>query len=350
MRNSTFTTLALAAVTSAGLNAQTPTNVIGNDPGTVTTVLFGENTDVLQPYYAEQWRGVGQVSDGMGGVVGRLTEFEVWVQDEQTNTQEPFTVVVVPDDGTGQPDANPANELIRTVPVGFPIGFGGGGAQAATLTLTLATPFDGLPEDQNFYVGVGLGAAPSFPLDGVSVWGTDESPTGPMAMNPFNWFIDRNGVPLVQSFPPQFIPRTSVRVENPVLRIGTRFDPILALTVPDPNFGPVGTYRDLARGDALTFRVEDAARPNSVGALFISLQAFSPVTLPFNFIEGRFLIDFITLLPAQIPFVTDMDGQAQFDVGMVPNMIRVGNSGYQVVVFDAAGGTLHASNAQSVIE
>lgn len=285
--------------------------------------------DITQRYAASEVRGVGWLP---GRTAGGLIGFRVLIQDQDCSTIENYTLAILPDDGTGRPDPNPANELLRTAPIPMPSG-GPVGACAWIITVTLTTPADVIPVEDTWHLALGV-PANATANDGLySHAGSYTAATGDnpktTAPNP-SWGINRTSGTVSQAAARTW--RMYVLTDAPTLKVGADIDPALQKG-PNPSFGMAGHYPNRARGDGLAFRLHDAASPAGQFAIFGTPFGFQSPPIQIPGIDGQLLMAGplvpIAFLAGALDGAGDATGVVPF--GMFPQPVPLG-----VLVFQAA--------------
>lgn len=213
-------------------------------------------------------------------VVGRATGFQVLIQDQDPASQEPFSLALLAENTAvpGEPDPSVAGDLLRIGGLVAPLG--SGGPTAWVIRVGLATPFDGVPCDRDWFLSAGLPANPTWPGDGLTVHigrvGFGDDPIGGgAARTHLACSIDRGGIPIVRTQFDRTI-RVGLLTEAPLLAAGTLTSPLR--TNPQPTqYGIGGIYPDHSGAcDTLAFRVR---RPGpGVAWVLGQFMPFAPPT------------------------------------------------------------------------
>lgn len=368
MRLSTSLLTALAA--SGGLAAQAETNELcnyqTNTSYTSRSTLAGQSEGwVTNRITPEFMRGVGQVWDG-SAVVGRLNGWRYVLQDQVGNTPESYSVGFMFDTAAGSgtpagtPDVNNPNN-VTAGPFNFPSSTATG-AVAWIFTLTLNTPADIVPENEDFYLGIHLSANSAWSNDGPSIhgcWfsaGNEGDAPSTNALNNGTIYEVVHVVDLTQDPTGQTITgnlddrwhRIWMLSEGVDLKVGADVAGPFQRGSANPNYGFGGLYPDhVVRQDGLAFYVEDENYANDtvnygvVGSFFSTgPMTANPLPLPLN--GGQLWLE----LPGMFPFdwlfglgsgLTG--GVAEFTViptGTVPQ-VALGEFAFQGVVFGIDG-------------
>jgi hypothetical protein len=332
----------IALLATAGLaTAQNP--FLLNGGGNVSNLANGGVPfEAFAGYQSSFLDGAGQTFDPMVGPVNRITGFNFLFIDLDPATSESISLNLSPSTttmgGALAPDLSVA-PLLSVGPLGTPP-FGTPGVPGViSLTLNLATPFDGLPSS-DFFLSVGV----TTPQGGVAFQpAATTGNTGANANVPTDttWLFDNGAMPGL--FP--IVPGAALigfLSEGPVLRLGADIDPTLLAGAGNPHFGLAGLYPDTTRQDGIAVRITDADNPASPGVLLVDLMPFgSPLSLP-GFLEGDL---FVQAPLVTLPFTTDANGVFQQTLVSFPFAVPGGvTSSYQAAVLSLTSGRLRLSN------
>jgi hypothetical protein len=271
--------LTLAAATALPLTAQ---NLLEHIAGTGFTSRGSNSTAakvLLQCMPMDQARGRTNLAD-----------LVMAIQDQEASTPESFTIEIRTDNplAPGTPDMTPAGVLGSVGPITFQFPGTGPSAVFFTVPLGIATPpFVGGVPAGDLYAAIVFPPAPAWPLDGISLQCDLNEPMSALA-------IGYTGVAGVAGLawesliggPP------SLAGNNRAWAMGMRFvddtlQPFAVLpTSPfaSPNFGYVGLFPDLVRGDQIGWHALATASTGDLAALLIGtpLSVPAPAPLPVN--------------------------------------------------------------------
>lgn len=229
------------------------------------------------------------------------------LQDQDLSSEDPFEIVVLANDGSGMPDTAPGNELLRATNLTLPTGTGLG---AAVVSTAFATPLT-VPDD-DYFVGIGIGTAPLWPLDGVSIHGCNyagpanvDDPTVPGLVTTHDATLDR----LVGG--QRRLHAIHLLTDGVALLTGADVDPASRRGAPNPNFGIRGAYQDRLARDGLAVRVSDATLPN---AGVVVLGQLGGATLPYRIpgLDGRLFLNPTLVFPDLVTMGTT-DSRGSFE-------------------------------------
>jgi len=320
-----------------------------------TGLLNSSTGDVLVQVAQDSFRAVGQARDASGKTVGRLIGFHTQLQDEFAATPEFhwFTVIGPNPNGAG-PDPTSGNELFRSTLMQTPSG--PNEPQTWDVTVLLATPADILPASGDWYFGVGLGPAPTWPQDGLSVHmasyyrepGLLLRHDNPRSGAPdITWSIDRTRQ-IVSQAPTPRTHQIFLVTQGPVLNVGADIAPI-EQAGPNPAFGVAGIYPDNGgRADGIAFRVRDL---RYVGGQVVLLAApgFSPSPLSTPIIDGDLWLNGLGLT-----YVTTATMPASGELVIAPPYLAQGQLPAGITgdvmfqAFNVTSSAIRASNAARV--
>jgi hypothetical protein len=285
--------------------------------------LGGAIGDILMKVPQAPFRGVAHDASG-GGTV--FTGFRFVTQDEDASTQELFDLIVRRDTGAGLPDCTPASALIVTRQLQSPLG--PPGRAAWLITVPFATPSTAIPLCGEYYMGMGVAAAPAWVADGQSLHmgsyfllgGTQADNPSPNAPN-LAWNCALAG--LVPSQPPtERCYRFGLLVPAPVLNIGN-VDPTVAATncistQGNRSWGAGGLYPVSNAGprqDGLDVRLLDAANPGGFYVVMLGLALPCPGFPFFTFARGALYLHPASLIMGPSGF---LDGTGTAIATVVP--------------------------------
>jgi hypothetical protein len=295
----TFTLLSISGLAATAIAQAPGVNEFGLYPTatsfTSRSGIAGASAgDVLTRISSTNCVGVGQVQ--IAGtppqVVGRANGFRLVIQDQDASTIENYSHVILPPDAGGQPDANPANELVRSGSIAMPPG--PVGPAAFLITNTFTTPFDGIPQTSNWFFGTGVEPNALWTADGLSVHaasyalqttGDDPRLTGPQPAPNVTHIISRpaSGQPgMVGAQPSARTHRHHIMTEGAILNGGQEVlaTPTRPTRGPQPSFGvggfmPVTDDTTTGRSDGLHLRLRDIDAATG-SALYVASIGFGP--------------------------------------------------------------------------
>ncbi len=168
------------------------------------------------------------------------------LQDQDLATQDPFSIVVYPDDGAGGPVLGAEIRSGR-----FVLG-AGTGTGAFLVAISFSSPLT-LPAT-DYHYGVGLGPTPTWASDGLSIHGGGY-PQSPNVTNPnapgVTTTIDTTaGVIALANL--KRLHRIDMRTDGAVLEAGAD------VVGSGPLFGVRGYWADRTMDDGIAFRIRDA--------------------------------------------------------------------------------------------
>ena len=346
-----FSLAGVACALSLGtLTAQTNQFAIYPEVTSFTSragVAGGEDGDILLQVDASHFRGVCQTVDGSGAVVGRVNAIRLLIQDQDSSTQESYTLCGIPEAGGGGPDPDPTNEHWRIGPFMLPPG--GAGPSAWDITQSLATPFDGVPQDETFYYGAGVGPNALWTMDGVSTHmapytagsgGDDPRTSGNHPAPDVTFSISRPGGPGTMGTvdPQTSTPRTHryyLITEGSVLNWGADISSNPVPRSANPGFGVGGMYPRNNAGfqDGVVVRVTDSGAAGGI-VFYNASTNFSTTGTP---VPGAFGNSHLLVL-----------GGALIPLGSAPLDPRTGSHTLQVAVPDSLAGVFAIVTAQAV--
>lgn len=177
---------------------------------------------------------------------GRISGMTFVLQDQDLATQDPFSIVVYPNDGAGNPMLGAE---MRSGP--FVLGLGSG-IGAFRVTIAFSSPLSLPPID--YHYGVGVGPTPTWASDGLSIHGGSylQSPrvTNPSAPGITTVVDTTAGMIALANL--KRLHRIDMRTDGAVLEAGADVDGS------GPLFGLRGHWADRTLNDGIAFRIRDA--------------------------------------------------------------------------------------------